>query len=158
MAGSRFLIGVSGLLALFILAEKSCAFYLPGVAPRTFKEGQNVQIKVQTLVSPESELQFDYYQLPFCEPAQIVDVPENLGEALTGDKAHTSAFEARMRVNEYCKTLCRRDYSAQQVALQDTLLVKSPGCPVICIASLSQYILSCACTALKLTRKCVNLM
>ncbi|KAJ1483432.1 hypothetical protein T484DRAFT_1800338 [Baffinella frigidus] len=51
---------------------------------RTFKDGQPVNIKVQTLVSSESQLQFDYYQLPFC---QIVDLPENLGEALAGEKA-----------------------------------------------------------------------
>jgi len=25
-------------------------------------------------------LQFDYYQLPFCEPRKIHDLPENLGE------------------------------------------------------------------------------
>jgi transmembrane 9 superfamily protein 2/4 len=103
-------------LSMFAMVSQVHAFYLPGVAPRTFKEGQNVQIKVQTLVSSESQLQFDYYQLPFCKPEHVVDVPENLGEALTGDKAHTSAFEARMRVNEYCKTLCRKEYTAQQVA------------------------------------------
>ena len=50
-------------------------FYLPGVVPRTFKEGQAVHIKVQTLVSSESELQFDFYQLPFCQPAQVAERP-----------------------------------------------------------------------------------
>jgi transmembrane 9 superfamily member 2/4 len=118
MAGSFRLrhLGTSlALLLLQVLVKHVSAFYLPGVAPRAFKEGQSVQIKVQTLVSPESELQFDYYQLPFCQPTHIVDVPENLGEALTGDRAHTSAFEAKMRVNEYCKTMCRKEYTAQQV-------------------------------------------
>ena len=112
---------VSIAMTILMTISQSHAFYLPGVAPRTFKEGQNVQIKVQTLVSSESQLQFDYYQLPFCKPNHVVDVPENLGEALTGDKAHTSAFEARMRVNEYCKTLCRKDYTAQQVSRPELL-------------------------------------
>jgi hypothetical protein len=39
-------------------------FYLPGVSPRTFKKDEPVRIKVQTLVSTESQLQFDYYQVP----------------------------------------------------------------------------------------------
>ena len=45
----------------------------------------------------QSQLQFDYYQLPFCKPKKIIDLPENLGEALAGEKAHTSAFKIRMR-------------------------------------------------------------
>ena len=32
-------------------------FYLPGVAPRAFKDGEAVQMKVQTLVSTETPLQ-----------------------------------------------------------------------------------------------------
>jgi hypothetical protein len=47
--------------------------------------------------SLQSQLQFDYYQLPFCKPQKIIDLPENLGEALAGEKAHTSAFKIRMR-------------------------------------------------------------
>jgi len=91
------------------------AFYLPGVAPRAFKDGDNVNIKVQTLVSTETPLQFDYYQLPFCAPKKVQDLPENLGEALVGEKAHTSAFQAVTKKNEYCKTLCRKNYTPQQM-------------------------------------------
>jgi hypothetical protein len=59
-------------------------------------------------------------QLPFCKPAKVVDLPENLGEALAGEKAHTSAFKIRMRKNEYCKTLCRQTYTpAQMEEFQD---------------------------------------
>jgi len=100
-------------LFLLLLAP-AAAFYLPGVAPRAFKEGESVNMKVQTLVSTETPLQFDYYQLPFCQPDKIHDLPENLGEALAGEKAHTSAFQARMKVDEYCKTLCRKKYTAQE--------------------------------------------
>ena len=45
----------------FVLAVLSLgttgAFYLPGVAPRAFKEGEAVNMKVQTLVSTETPLQ-----------------------------------------------------------------------------------------------------
>jgi len=107
------------LLALFGL-QLAQAFYLPGVAPRAFKDGEEVNLKVQTLVSTETPLQFDYYQLPFCRPKQVVDLPENLGEALTGERGHTSKYRAQMKVNHYCKTLCRRKYTpAEMEELQD---------------------------------------
>lgn len=54
---------------------------------------------VSQLMSTETPLQFDYYQLPFCKPDRIHDLPENLGEALAGEKAHTSAYDARMKVS-----------------------------------------------------------
>eukprot|EP00802_Teleaulax_amphioxeia_P006625 Tamp_06629.p1 GENE.Tamp_06629~~Tamp_06629.p1 ORF type:complete len:677 (+),score=209.81 Tamp_06629:26-2032(+) len=110
MAARRVLLAVA-----LCLAQQSDGFYLPGVAPRAFKDGEAVQMKVQTLVSTETPLQFDYYQLPFCEPRKIHDLPENLGEALAGEKAHTSAFKARVKVNEYCKVLCRKNYTPQQM-------------------------------------------
>jgi len=100
------------LVALMPLAH---AFYLPGVAPKTFQDGETVTVKVQTLVSTETPLQFDYYQLPFCKPPKVHDLPENLGEALAGDKAHTSAYEGRMKVNEFCKVLCRKTYTKKQM-------------------------------------------
>lgn len=59
------------LLLLFGLASPVLSFYLPGVAPRAFKDGETINMKVQTLVSPETPLQFDYYQLPFCQPDKV---------------------------------------------------------------------------------------
>ena len=114
MGASRLLLfGLLGLHAVH-------AFYLPGVAPRAFKDGEEINLKVQTLVSTETPLQFDYYQLPFCKPKAVVDLPENLGEALTGERVHTSKYRAYMKANEFCKTLCRKKYSpAEMEELQD---------------------------------------
>jgi hypothetical protein len=38
-----------------------------------------------------------------------------LSFSVVGEKAHTSAFLANMKVNEYCKTLCRKTYTPQQM-------------------------------------------
>ena len=112
-ASCLLLFGLLGLHAVH-------AFYLPGVAPRAFKDGEEINLKVQTLVSTETPLQFDYYQLPFCKPKAVVDLPENLGEALTGERVHTSKYRAYMKANEFCKTLCRKKYSpAEMEELQD---------------------------------------
>ena len=34
---------------------------------------------------------------------------------VVGEKAHTSAFQAVTKKNEYCKTLCRKNYTPQQM-------------------------------------------
>ena len=110
----------SGGLLVLLGLQAAQAFYLPGVAPRAFKDGEAMNLKVQTLVSTETPLQFDYYQLPFCKPKKVEDLPENLGEALSGERGHTSKYKAQMKVNTYCKTLCRRKYTpAEMEEMQD---------------------------------------
>lgn len=43
------------------------AFYLPGVAPVTFKFCDDVEVKVNKLTSVHTQLPLDYYSMPFCE-------------------------------------------------------------------------------------------
>ena len=38
-------------------------------------------IKVNKLSSTKTQLPYEYYSLPFCKPAAIVNSAENLGEA-----------------------------------------------------------------------------
>jgi len=71
------------LLGLALLAT-SHAFYLPGVAPHEYVEGEPVEIKVNKLSSTRTQLPYDYYSLPFCRPAEVVNKVENLGEVLHG--------------------------------------------------------------------------
>jgi hypothetical protein len=40
-----------------------------------------VGVKVNKLSSTKTQLPYDYYSLPFCKPATIVNSAENLGEA-----------------------------------------------------------------------------
>ena len=44
-----------------IVLHTGQAFYLPGVAPRAFKDGEAVNMKVQTLVSTETPLQVEFF-------------------------------------------------------------------------------------------------
>jgi hypothetical protein len=60
-----------GLLIVLLCVAPAAAFYLPGVAPRIFKDDEAVNMKVQTLISTEKPLQYDYYQLPFCKPEKV---------------------------------------------------------------------------------------
>ena len=79
--------------ALALLAAAAEAFYLPGVAPREYADGERVEIKVHKLSSQRTQLPYDYYSMPFCHPANHTKIhryPENVGEIMLGDDTYAS--------------------------------------------------------------------
>jgi len=96
------------LCILVALCAVARAFYLPGVAPAQYHEGEPVPLKVNKLDSVKTQLPYKYYDLKFCQPAAIQDENENLGEILSGDVIETSPYEIRMRIPEQCKILCKQ--------------------------------------------------
>jgi len=90
-------------LASILPAE---AFYLPGVAPSEYKQGETVHLQVNKLTSVKTQLPYGFYTMPFCTPQDLGDSTESLGEILLGDQVENSAFEIKMNVNESCKVLC----------------------------------------------------
>ena len=91
------------------------AFYLPGVAPKDFKQGEHVDIKVNKLTSTRTQLPYEYYSLPFCQPTAIENVAENLGEVLRGDRIMNSEYDVKMGVEETCKILCRKELTQVEI-------------------------------------------
>ncbi|KAH8094060.1 hypothetical protein JL720_4049 [Aureococcus anophagefferens] len=107
----------------------SDAFYLPGVAPRTFRYGDKartraarrrpppprppraqVELKVNKLTSVHTQIPYDYYSLKFCRPrGGIKRATENLGEFLGGDLIENSPFQLFMEQDQFCKVLCQVD-------------------------------------------------
>ncbi len=85
------------LTAFVLLALLGCAVafpaYLPGVAPRDYADGENVDVKVNKLDSVKTQLPYDYYSLPVCRPAVIEEASENLGEILSGDRIESSSYD-----------------------------------------------------------------
>ena len=98
------------LAAFAALVCPAAGFYLPGVAPQEYADGARVDLKVNKLSSVHTQLPFEWYSLPFCRPAEIVDKAENLGEVMRGDKIENSAYEIRMNVEAHCQVLCRKEY------------------------------------------------
>lgn len=103
------------------------AFYLPGVAPTSYKANDLVQLNVNHLTPALSEkdsqlhsvFSFDYYHpaFQFCQPAdQPKDVSESLGSILFGDRILTSPYELKMLQNETCKALCEEKKFDQRAA------------------------------------------
>ncbi|KAL4880617.1 hypothetical protein BJY04DRAFT_191109 [Aspergillus karnatakaensis] len=109
----------SPLISLLLTAPTlSTAFYLPGVAPTSYDEGQSVPLYVNHLtpgIAQQDEqlhsvFSYDYYHpaFRFCVPeGGPKDVRESLGSILFGDRIQTSPFELSMRKNESCKAACQ---------------------------------------------------
>ncbi|KAL9678314.1 hypothetical protein QQ045_016157 [Rhodiola kirilowii] len=102
MASSAALTGCWCLLVLIALSARVCeGFYLPGSYMRTYSTRDEIYAKVNSLTSIETELPFNYYSLPYCEPVGgVKKSAENLGELLMGDQIDNSPYRFRMNVNE----------------------------------------------------------
>ncbi|XP_003976709.2 transmembrane 9 superfamily member 4, partial [Takifugu rubripes] len=83
-------------------------FYVPGVAPRNFHEGDTVDIKAVKLTSSRTQLPYEYYSLPFCKPDTVFYKGENLGEVLRGDRIVNTPFTVEMTKNRKCEMVCSK--------------------------------------------------
>ncbi|EDQ87579.1 uncharacterized protein MONBRDRAFT_37855 [Monosiga brevicollis MX1] len=107
---------------LLLLATVAHAFYLPGVAPRSFAEGEKIPLQVNRLDSTESVMPFDYYFFDFCEPGETpygrngahegAKVSENIGQIILGERIRQGPYEIKMLQGESCRALCARTYNA----------------------------------------------
>jgi transmembrane 9 superfamily protein 2/4 len=98
------------LLAAGFSTQTACvsAFYVPGVQPHSFAEGEQVPLKVNALTSTHTQIPRDFYRLPFCQPEGGPKMAsENLGEFLTGNKIQSSPYVINMLTAAYCKKLCQ---------------------------------------------------
>ncbi|TFB00468.1 Transmembrane 9 superfamily member 1 [Trichoderma ghanense] len=109
-----------------LLAPLASAFYLPGVAPTSYKPGDEVPLYVNSIkpvAAPQdarlhSVVSYDYYHpaFQFCKPEGGPKyVSESLGSILFGDRIMTSPFELKMKQNETCKALCSVKYQEKSV-------------------------------------------
>merc|ERR1719421_1111395 len=98
---------------LLLLLAGAHGFYLPGVAPREYADGDKVEIRVHKLSSPKTHLPYDYYSLPFCRPDEMLKQAENLGEVLTGSIIQNSPYELFMGKSDF-KVACRSTLEKKQ--------------------------------------------
>ncbi|ORY12661.1 endosomal P24A protein-like protein [Clohesyomyces aquaticus] len=120
------------LTSLLALTPSAAGFYFPGVAPTSYKAGDNVPLFVNHLTPADSQsdpklrsvFSFDYYhpQFHFCKPDDGPrEIRESLGSILFGDRIQTSPFELKMATNESCKSACRE----QTFTDRDAMFVNS---------------------------------
>lgn len=101
-------VAVALLWILAISISESVQFYVPGMAPVEFKRGDPIDVKAVKMTSVHTQLPYEYYSLPFCEPSkgEIHYKSENLGEVLRGDRIVNTPYEVRMGEDIGCTLLC----------------------------------------------------
>ena len=55
-------------ILLNFLCDIATAFYVPGVAPQDFSEGDKIDVRAIKMTSSHTQLPYEYYSLPFCKP------------------------------------------------------------------------------------------
>jgi transmembrane 9 superfamily protein 2/4 len=113
---------MKSLLALFCITfivciDNATGFYVPGVAPHEFKKGNPIEIQAVKMTSVRTQIPYDYYSLPFCEPAKKHYVPENLGEILRGDRIVNTGYVAHMNTETTCELLCPKKKLTKEEAV-----------------------------------------
>ncbi|KAF9217462.1 hypothetical protein BGZ59_004067 [Podila verticillata] len=107
------------ILALLGLLSTTSAFYIPGLSPNVFHDGDRVPLYVNKIFSEKSPLPFAYADLPFvCPPPENAKKAWlNLGEVLRGDRISTSNYELIVGKDVKCQTLCTKQVVAEDAAL-----------------------------------------
>eukprot|EP00188_Purpureofilum_apyrenoidigerum_P002175 Plantae.Rhodophyta-Purpureofilum_apyrenoidigerum.ctg23189.p1 GENE.Plantae.Rhodophyta-Purpureofilum_apyrenoidigerum.ctg23189~~Plantae.Rhodophyta-Purpureofilum_apyrenoidigerum.ctg23189.p1 ORF type:complete len:632 (+),score=148.71 Plantae.Rhodophyta-Purpureofilum_apyrenoidigerum.ctg23189:108-2003(+) len=102
-----------------LLAAVACAsgFYLPGMGKISYSEGAKIDVEADRLQSLKVQFPYDYYKLPFCEPADGHTKRQhlNLGEILMGERHEITNIDIRMLVNEECVLQCTQTLTAAQI-------------------------------------------
>ncbi|KAK0564760.1 Transmembrane 9 superfamily member 2 [Tilletia horrida] len=127
-SSSLAMISLLSLLVL-LLVTPAQAWYLPGSAPNSYKEGDPISFNVNRLVPAASEQNIqavygiDYYHAPFhfCrprdpttgQPVEPTPQSEGLGSVLMGDRIYNSPMTARVLKNESCLHICTTDVPQQ---------------------------------------------
>lgn len=95
---------VASLALLGCLTSTTDAFYLPGVAPKEYRENDPVALMVNALTPGsdtelKSVISFDYYdpRLAFCQPTTEKAQAESLGSILFGDRIWNSPYDVKWR-------------------------------------------------------------
>lgn len=81
-------------LAVFLVGVNG--FYLPGIAPKSYKQDDPLPVFVNALESIKTTLPYGFYypQFHFCKPeGGPKPQGESLGSVLMGDRLYSSAFD-----------------------------------------------------------------
>ncbi|XP_006812572.1 transmembrane 9 superfamily member 4-like [Saccoglossus kowalevskii] len=102
-------------LVLVAIIYQSHAFYVPGVAPVEFLEGDEVEVKAVKMTSTKTQLPYEYYSLKFCMSGnEPVYKTENLGEVLRGDRIVSTNYKVEMNRDKSCTVLCEQDLDGKE--------------------------------------------
>lgn len=107
------------LILVCCLQTQVQGYYLPGVSPKNYEEGEAVEVDVNALRSPNSVIPYEYYykMFGFCElePEKRKASDLSFGSILLGDRVHRSAYQMNMLENKECSVLCSKELDKSQI-------------------------------------------
>jgi transmembrane 9 superfamily protein 2/4 len=68
-----------------------------------------LQIKVGKLNSIKTQFPLAFYNLAVCNDRNYTREAENLGEILSGGYVYSTKYDVKMKTDEYCKLMCKRN-------------------------------------------------
>lgn len=100
---SKIVIAISGIFVLFLIVvsvvsiHREGALFIPGLAPKAYKEGAEVILDVNKVTSIHQAVPFRYHSLPVCTPATQAVESENLGSVIAGNRLEQSSYNVCRR-------------------------------------------------------------
>ena len=98
------------LVVLAVVSKTAMAYYLPGTYPQEFAKSSTLNVEVNSLVSADTEMPYDYYSMPFCKPAEGVKKSTgsiNPGTILLGIRIENSPYKISMMEEQHGVSVCR---------------------------------------------------
>jgi transmembrane 9 superfamily protein 2/4 len=104
-------------VTLFVHASAGSITMLPGVNPNAWDVDEEVSLKANKIVSTDSPVIYDYYDLPFCTKVsqKSLTTSENIGDSLSGDSVTVSPYVLNMQKDKLCAALCVKTYEKKDL-------------------------------------------
>ncbi|EER09634.1 Endosomal P24A protein precursor, putative [Perkinsus marinus ATCC 50983] len=107
-----------------LLAQNVVCLLLPGIAPRDYKEGEDVPLSVNEMTSVRTQLPMDYFKTHATNSQcgvvadKSAEVSANLGELLSGQMMSPTSYKIQMLRPLKCQIACKDQLSPE---LRDTI-------------------------------------
>lgn len=116
----RYCVWAAWLAACVVVSQlsRSRGFYIPGVAPTEYHQHERLEIKAVKMTSVKTQLPYEYYTLPFCNPPDDIHYKSlNLGEVLRGDRIVNTPYVLHVLQEVSCTVLCEKELSEKETNL-----------------------------------------
>ena len=95
-------------ILVLLLVARSQQFYVPGVAPQDFSDGDTIEVRAIKMTSAHTQLPYEYYSLDLCKPESVlVYSSQNLGQILRGERIVNTPYDIKMNKNDKCRVLSK---------------------------------------------------
>ena len=98
----------------FVFAAR--ASYVPGLVPKDFVIGQDLQIMTSTIESKHVHVRYDFYStIGICPPENYKTHQVTFGEALAKELWIESPYKIQMGIDQKCTVICSHEITNDDI-------------------------------------------